>query len=453
MKNSGEREKRTRIARGRRAGQGSGKWGHLRPVAPTGEGLQEKPSHPLAAWGLSLACEWQVKRVVQAVLAQYPRGYDFLYALASNAMDALEGRALESEREGEDFRPLLLVDADPEEGWVRVTDNGPGIPIQRARSMAGPFAAMRIITPERRGGHGTDLSMVVFTHDRVEVESRHGGEQFLLSYRWGRAWIKNGRSPTLSIERKSSGQLSEWESGTSVTVYLTPEEYEGDRALSTGDLALLEARLRYGTPLGVVDLGGRKSDFLRRATARFRRLRCGVTLEEREVSLSFPWPHESKGVECLDLGEWTFSTVSPFGMNADGYFRRFGTEDLHILAGRERLRELAALMPYRPRAYLFFGNPGVLRRVSTTPEGTSASPLRPALWVAVNGAVLPQPICSFDYLGEFGWEPFLLVELEGPLNLDVGHRHLDWDVEEAVLALRPGLRDYLECLKTGGEES
>jgi signal transduction histidine kinase len=92
-----------------------------------------------------------------------------LESLVKNAIDALQGRA---------GTIRLAVGAEGETAWVRVADDGPGVPREIRRTLFDPG------TSTKRGGWGIGLALA-----RRVVEDSHGGELVLENTEAGASFL------------------------------------------------------------------------------------------------------------------------------------------------------------------------------------------------------------------------------------------------------------------------
>jgi hypothetical protein len=197
------------------------------------------------------------RRIVLNILKSYTGYFDVFNELIQNALDAVERRQLETEK---DYEPKVWISIDLQNRHVRVTDNGIGMDLEEFKYFVRPNVSFKR-QRETRGHKGVGASFLAFGFSAIRIETKKNGNQISATLRQGRQWAEDRTDsiprPKFEAIATFAKELVAEDTGTSIEIVLGNEP-----GVRPKDLAWLGAHsaevwsevLRIKTPVGGVYL-------------------------------------------------------------------------------------------------------------------------------------------------------------------------------------------------------
>lgn len=404
------------------------------------------PFTPLSDWGAALQDSGRERLIIESLIGSYPDEYSEIHALSSNCIDALEFKyrllylltCLEEERLDE-YIPKAVVTIDACDQLIQFSDNGFGLSLEETIDLALPFLSRKhsyksMISCDLRGEHGTDFAFLVFSSNNVRMTSK-GPDGFVgVDYLGGNTWLHSDKinSSLIAMPTKNIDDvLNNFDSGTSVSIVHNgnnPNRYYSYSKY----LDQLSHVLLTQSALGFLDLTGKES-WAKNVNVLLQFRHQNGEWEEKQLPFHYPLPHETDGFDFLDLSCWPSGYGPPI---VDAYFRYWSFDALFDPKyGIGRIGGIEPLLIYRPHVYGFFAKkPDIFKSFAIKRFGDSKfSPYEPGIWVAVKNAVLPCPVRSNQKrLVPLENNLYLMIQLEIPPKLDIGHRHMSNAIENSI---------------------
>ena len=160
------------------------------------------------------------KREIQNILKSYTGYYDVFAELIQNALDAVERRIREGDK---NYEPSLWIGINIKEGNISVTDNGCGMNETEFRQFLKPNFSFK--EPDvNRGNKGVGATYLAYGFNHLAIATKTHEQTYSGIIRKGREWVEDGTDsiprPKVEIVNTSDVYFSEIDRGSSMSVKL-----------------------------------------------------------------------------------------------------------------------------------------------------------------------------------------------------------------------------------------
>jgi hypothetical protein len=199
------------------------------------------------------------RREIGNILRSYTGYYDLFSELLQNALDAVEKRQADTEKECP--KGQIWVRIDLKENSVQITDNGCAMDLQQIRQFLRPNFSFKS-GAMTRGSKGVGATYLGYGFNSLHISSKLNGKSYSGLIENGRIWVDDNSGtiarPKIVPANPQLGSFEGIDRGTSITVRLRGENIR-PRNLTWYQATTASqwlALLRIMTPVGGIHLDG-----------------------------------------------------------------------------------------------------------------------------------------------------------------------------------------------------
>ncbi len=205
------------------------------------------------------------KRQIKNILKSYVGLYDPFSELIQNAMDAVDLRRSQGER---NYKPKVSIQVNLKENTFTITDNGIGFNRIEFTSFLSPDISFKEEDKGTRGNKGVGATFLAYGYNTLKISTKTPGFETNCIISNGRNWVEDTTStvtrPMVKTVTETIGRIEEIDRGSAFTIVFGGEK---TRPKNLGYFAATTANqwqylLLIKTPLGIIDFKSEENPIL-----------------------------------------------------------------------------------------------------------------------------------------------------------------------------------------------